>query len=452
MNIIIVGCGRVGYTLVEQLSMEKHNITVIDEDEDRISSITEELDAMGIVGNGVDYKTLLEAGIERTDLLIAVTDNDEQNLLCCVMAKRIDNCKTIARVKNPVYNSEIGFIRRELGLSMIINPELIAASEIARIFQFPDTIRVDTFTRGRIELLHLTIEEDSFLDGYRVSDIRRKLKCEVLVCMVARKDDVFIPSHDFVLRHGDRICIAALPEVASAFFAKIGIQSSRAHYTMIVGGGTIGYYLARRLLDVGVHVKIIEKDRKRCDELASLLPDATVINADGSDEKRLISEGLDAVDGFAALTGVDEENVILSLFAGKLSGGITVTKIDKLKYSVVLEGMSLDNVIFPSLLTADYITKYARTMNQSTESDVENLFRLENGKVSAIEFFVREHSDITDTPISKLKLKKDMLICSITRDGAVIIPDGNDEIRPGDAVLIITVRSRFSDITDIVER
>ncbi len=452
MNIIIVGCGRVGYTLVEQLGMEKHNITVIDEDEERVSAITEELDAMGIVGNGVDYKTLLEAGIEHTDLLIAVTDNDEENLLCCVMAKRIDNCKTIARVRNPVYNSEVGFLRRELGLSMIINPELIAASEMARIFQFPDTIRVDTFTRGRIELLHLTIDEDSFLDGYRISDIRRRLKCNILVCMVTRKDLVFIPAQDFVLEAGDRICIAALPEEASTFFAKIGIQSVRSRYTMIVGGGAIGYYLARRLLDVGVHVKVLEKDKKRCEELSTLLPEATVINADGSDEKKLMSEGLDAVDGFAALTGVDEENVILSLLAHNLSGGTVVTKIDKLKYSVVIKDMTLEHVIFPSLLTADYITKYARTMNQSTDSEVENMFRLENGRANALEFFVKESSDVTNVPISRLKLKKDLIICSITRDGAVIIPNGDDEIRPGDAVLLITTRLRFTDITEIVER
>ena len=452
MNIIIVGCGRVGYTLAEQLSMEKHNITVIDEEEERVRGITDEFDTMGIVGNGVDYKILLEAGIEKTDLLIAVTDNDEQNLLCCVMAKRIDNCKTIARVRNPVYNSEIGFLRRELGLSMIINPELIAASEIARIFQFPDTIRVDTFTRGRIELLHLTIEEDSFLDNYRISDIRRKLKCNLLVCLVTRNDIVFIPSHDFVMEAGDRICIAALPEVASLFFAKIGLQSSRAHFIMIVGGGTIGYYLARRLLDVGLHVMIIEKDRKRCDKLSELLPEATIINSDGSDEKKLIAEGLDEVDGFAALTGLDEENVILSLFARKRSEGTTVTKLDKLKYSVVIEDVTLDNVIFPSLLTADYITKYARTMNQSTDSDIENLFRLENGKASAVEFFVREASDVTNVPLSKMRLKKDLVICSITRDGAVIIPNGDDEIKPGDAVLLITTRSMFTDIKDIIER
>jgi len=452
MNIIIVGCGTVGYTLVEQLINENHNITVVDVDEKQVQYFTEELDVMGVVGNGVDYQTLVEAGIEHTNLLIAVTGEDEQNLLCCVMAKRLEFCKTIARVRNPIYNTEIGFLRKELGLSLIINPELIAASEIARNFQFPEGIKVDTFTRGRIELLHLTVSADSLLNNYPLRYIRTRLKCNVLVCMVTRDDDVFIPDVDFVFREGDVIVISATPVEADNFFVKIGMHTNHSRTAMIVGGGTIGYYLARRLSEVGINTKIIESDSKRCDELSDLLPGASVINGDGTDERLLKEEGLRSVDAFAALTGIDEENVLLSLYAKKISSGKIVTKIRRTNYSEVMRNMQLESVIFPSFLTADYITKYVRSMDLTPDSNIENLFKLENGRAEALEFFIYESSVVTDTPISQLRLKSDLIVCSIMRNGKVIVPTGHDEFKVGDAVIIITTRSRFYDIKDIIKR
>lgn len=452
MNIIIVGCGRVGFTLVEQLANDNHNITVIDTDEKKVNDFTDEFDVMGIVGNGADYQTLLKAGIEHTSLLIAVTDMDEQNLLCCVMAKRLEFCKTIARVRNPIYNTEIGFLRKELGLSLIINPELIAASEIARNFQFPSEIKIDTFTRGTMELLHVRISADSLLNNYPLKYIRTHLKCNVLVCMVTRDDDVFIPDVNFVFEEGDVIVITAEPSEADAFFLKIGMRTERARTAMIVGGGTIGFYLAKRLTDVGIHTKVIESDSRRCAELTELLPKADIINGDGTDERLLKQEGLGSVDAFTALTGIDEENVLLSLYAKKLSKGKIVTKIKRTNYSEVLGNIRLDSVIFPSFLTADYIAKYVRSMNQLPDSNMENLFKLESGRAEALEFFITEPSVVTDTPISQLRLKKDLIICSITRNGVVIIPTGHDELKVGDAVIIITTRSRFYDIKDIIKR
>lgn len=452
MNIIVVGCGMVGYSLVEQLSSENHDIVVIDEDESRVRYITDEFDAMGVVGSGEDCKILVEAGIEHTDLLIAVTEVDEKNLLCCIMAKRFENCRTIARVRNPVYSAETGFLRHELGLSMIINPEQIAANEIARIIQFPSDIKVDTFTRGRIELFSVQVTKGSFLEHATVRSIRTKLNCNVLVCLVSRDDDAFIPNIDTEFLEGDNLVLSALPTEINNFFLRSKIQPQKVKSVMIVGGGTTGYYLAKRLTDIGIYTKIIESDKRRCEELADLIPEAVVINGDGTDERLLLQEGLSAMDAFAALTGLDEENVFLSLYAKNVSKGQTVTKINRINYTEVINKMDLDSVVFPRTLTADYIVKYARSMMNGISSNVENIFRLENGKAEAFEFFVSEPSIVTNTPISRLKLKNDLIICSITRNSHVIVPGGHDEIRVGDAVIVITTRSFFSDIKDIVKR
>lgn len=451
MNIIIVGCGKVGSTLVEQLNGENHNIVVIDVSEEKVKSITDELDAMGVVGNGVSYQTLQEAGIRHADLLIAVTGSDEQNLLCCVIAKKTGNCKTIARVRNPIYSTELAFLREELGLAMIINPELTAASEIARIFQFPSAVKIDTFSKGRIELLHFRVTHDCLLNNYELIHIRTTLKCDVLVCIVTRGDDVLIPRGDFVFQEGDIAAIVSTPTKANDFFRKIGIGTGKVHTAMLVGGGTMTYYLTRRLLAVGIDTKIIDQDPARCEHLSELLPKATVICGDGTDEKLLLQEGLDTVDGFAALTGLDEENILLSLVAKKYSHAKIVTKINRVNFNNVLGDIKLDSTTFPRLLTADVIIKYARSMNESLDSNVENLYTLEEGRAEALEFYIKEVSEVTGVPLLKMRLKKDLLICSITRGNQVIIPSGQDELRVGDYVVVVTTHSRMGDIKDILE-
>lgn len=451
MNIIIVGCGKVGSTLVEQLNGENHNIVVIDENEARVKSITDDLDAMGIVGNGVSYQTLKDAGISRADLLIAVTGSDEQNLLCCVIAKKTGNCKTIARVRNPIYNTEISFLRKELGLAMIINPELACASEIARIFQFPSAVKIDTFSKGRIELLRFRVTAECLLNNYELIHVRTTLKCDVLVCMVTRGDEVLIPRGDFVFREGDVVAIVSTPPKANDFFKKIGIGTGKIHTAMIIGGGAIAYYLARRLLSVGISTKIIDPDPVRCEQLHELLPKATIICGNGTDEKLLRQEGLESVDGFAALTGLDEENILLSLFAKKSSHAKTVTKINRVNFSGVLEDIKLDSITFPRLITADMIIKYARSMNESLDSNVENLYKLEDGRAEALEFYIKEASGVTGTPLSKMRLKKNLLICSITRNAQIILPSGQDELMVGDSVVVVTTQSRLNDIKDILE-
>lgn len=451
MQIIIVGCGKVGRTLVEELSGEDHNIVVIDEKEDKVKSITDELDAMGIVGNGVSYQVLQEADIAHTDLLIAVTGSDEQNLLCCVVAKKAGNCKTIARVRNPIYNNEIEFLRKELGLAMVINPELTSATEIARIFQFPSAVKIDSFSKGRIELLHFRITKDCLLNNYELLNIRTALKCDVLVCIVNRGGEVLIPKGDFVFREGDFAAIVASPSNANDFFKKIGIGTGRVHNAMIVGGGTIAFYLARRLLSIGIQTKIIEQDPVRCEHLSELLPRATIICGDGTDQHLLIQEGLPQADGFAALTGLDEENILLSLYAKSISRAKVVTKVNRINFSSVLSDLTLDSITYPRLLTADHIIKYARSMNESLNSNVENLYKLEEGKAEALEFYIKEDSKVTGTALEKLQIKKNILVCCINRGGKVIIPGGQDELKVGDSVVLVLTHSRLHDIKDILE-
>ncbi len=450
MNVIIVGCGNVGYALVEKLSAERHNVVVVDQDKKRIDQITNEQDVLGIVGDGINYQILLKAGIEHTDLLIAVTESDEQNLLTCVMAKRSDRyCRTVARVRNPVYNTETSYLRRELGLALIINPELIAAAEIARRFQYPDTIQVDTFTRGRIELFHIKIEAGSPLIAMAVGAIQQYFKCQALICAIQRNRKTIIPEFTTTLKEGDEIVISATPRDANKFFKRTGINRHPLKSAMIVGGGTIGFYLASRLTEIGIRTKIIESDPERCDRLSDEITKATVINGDGSDEKLLIREGIGGVGAFAALTGIDEENVLLMLFAKRVSHANTMTKLRRYNYTDVMNGMQIDNAIFPGIMTAEYIVKYARSMSGNREGNVENVFSLTKSRAKAMEYFIQKESNITNVPLSQLKLKSDLIICSITRNEKLIVPGGRDEIKVGDNVLILTSGEIYNNIEDI---
>ena len=451
MQIIIVGCGKVGSTLAEQLSGENHNIVVIDENKDKVQAITDEWDAMGIVGNGVSFQTLQEAGIREADLLIAVTGSDEQNLLCCVIARKAGNCKTIARVRNPVYNKDIEFLRKELGIAMVINPELTSAAEIARIFQFPSAVKVESFSKGKIELLHFRVSKDCLLNNYELIHIRSTLKCDVLVCMVIRGEEVLIPRGDFIFREGDLAVIVATPPKANDFFRKIGIGLSPVQTAMIVGGGTIAFYLATRLLSTGIATKIIEKDPERCEYLSEILPKATIICGDGTDQKLLMQEGLEYVDGFAALTGLDEENILLSLYAKEASHAKVVSKVNRVNFNTVIDKLNLDSITYPRLLTADTIIAYVRSMNASLNSNVENLYKLEDGRAEALEFYIKEESPVTNVPLVNLRIKKNILVCCITRHNQVIIPSGQDEIRVGDSVVLVLTNSRLHDIKDILE-
>lgn len=448
MQILIVGCGKVGYTLAEHLSGEEHNITVIDKDADAITKVTNDFDVMGLVGEGNSYTTLKEAGVENTDLFIAVTDSDERNLLCCLIAKKAGNCKTIARVRNPIYNREIEFLKKEFGLAMVINPDYAAAMEIARIFRFPSAITIETFARGRVELLHFRIKEGSILHNMKVMDIHAKLKCNILVCMVKRDDEVQIPSGNFILHEKDVVSIVAPHQKAGEFFKKIGVETKRVKNTMLLGGSRLTYYLASRLLHSGIDVKIIEQNEARCQELSELLPKASIILGDGMDKNLLKEEGIDETEGFAALTNFDEENIMVTLYARKTSKAKLVTKINRINFDEVIDELNLDSIVYPKFITAQYIIQCARSMSASLESNVENLYMMEGG-AEALEFYIKEKSPVVGIPLQELNIKKNILVCCINRNGVILTPTGQSTIEVGDTVIIMSKYSLF-DITDIL--
>lgn len=450
MQIIIVGCGKVGVALTAQLSNEDNNVTIIDVDYDKLSTVSRTYDVMGVHGNGATYNTLSEADIEHTDILIAVTESDELNLLCCVIAKRAANCHTIARVRNPAYSTERDFIRRELGLSMIINPELAASHEIARLLRFPSAIEIDSFAKGRIDMLRLRVPEGSYLAGFALKDISARMQCDVLVCIAQRDEVVMIPDGNYIVREGDILSIIATPRNANDFFRKINIHTNQVKNTMIVGGGEITYYLAMQLESMGIDVKIIEKDRKRCEELSKLLPKAMIIYGDGSDQELLKEEHIGNMESFVACTDMDEENIILSLYARGKVKKKTITKINHLDFNDVIHALDLDSLIYPKHITAEYILQYVRAMCNSIDSNVETLYKLMDDRVEALEFIIRRDSSITNVKLQDLTLKKNILVACIIRKGKVRIPGGQDYFAVGDSVIIVTTHSGLQDIHDIV--
>ena len=453
MNIIIAGCGKVGRALAEQLSREKHDITVIDRKPEAIQQITNIADVRGVVGNGASFEIQMDAGIDTADLIIAVTDADEVNLLCCLIAKKAGGCQTIARVRNPVYHHEIHHIKDELGLSMVINPEWAAAMEMARLLRFPSAIDIDTFANGRIELLRFQLEEQNPLCNNKIKDLHMLSRCEVLICIVERGNEVLIPSGEVELKAGDMISVVASPVNASRFFKTIGIETNQVKNTMIIGGGKISFYLAKRLLEMGIQVKIIEKDRDACERLCEILPKAMIINGDGTDRELLAEEGLAKAEGFAALTNMDEENVMLALYAKSMSKAKKITKVNRNTFDTIIGSLNIGSLIYPKHITSETILQYVRAMQNSIGSNVETLYRLVDGNAEALEFVIKGKSEVTDIPLQELQLKPHILVCAINRKGKIIIPKGQDCIQEGDSVVIITTDcGAYKDIRDIMKK
>ena len=452
MNTIIIGCGKVGQKLAEKLSQEENqNITVVDPKYDVVQDIINQYDAMGVVGSGASFEVLLEAGIETADILIAVTGSDELNLLTCLIAKKAGNCQTIARVRKPEYSRELHLFKEDLGLAMVINPELTAANEIARILRFPSAIQIDTFAKGRVEILKFKVVDGSVLDEIKVSEINSKLNSDILVCGVERGDEAFIPDGSFVIKKGDFVSIVAAPLNGSEFFRKIGIKTNRVKDTIIVGGGATSYYLADKLTHRGIKVKIIEKDPKRCEELCQMLPKATIINADGTENRVLFEEGIENAESFVSLTGIDEENIMLSLFAKSKMDGKVITKVNRVSYDDVIASLDMDTVIYPKDITAEYIVRFVRAKQNSIDCDIETMHLILDDKAEALEFAINENSPVLGIPLVDLQLKDNVLIACINRQGRIIIPRGQDAIRQGDTVIVVTTHLGFKDINDILQ-
>ena len=451
MKIIIVGCGKVGTTLAEQLNRENHDITLIDTNDEAIQNISDSTDVMGVTGNGAVYQVQMEAGIQDADLLIATTNSDELNMLCCLIAKKAGNCHTIARIRNPEYSSEIRYIREELNLSLAINPELAAAREIARLLRFPSAIKIEPFAKGRIELLKFLIPEHSSLDEMKVMDVVNRLKSNVLICVVERGNEVVIPDGNFVMKKGDKISFIASHQDSTDFFKKAGIENNTVKSAMFVGGGKLTHYLCNLLEDTKIKIKIIERDDERCRHLSELLPKAMIIHGDGTDEQLLLEEGIRQTEAFASLTGFDEENIMLSLYAASQSKAKLITKVNKIAFENVINSLNIGSLIQPKMLTAEIILQYVRAMQNSMgSSNIETLYRIAADKAEALEFRVKEGSPILGVPLEKLKLKDNLLIACINRGGRIITPRGKDIVEAGDTVIVVTTHTGLNDLTDIL--
>lgn len=451
LNIIIVGCGKVGSTLVEQLTKEGHDITLIDLNSKKIEALTNTYDAMGVVGNGASYSTQLEAGIENADLFIAVTNSDELNLLCCTVAKRAGNLAAIARVRTPDYIKEVDYFCEKLGLAMIINPDYVSSRVMARILTLPTALDVTSFAHGRVNLVRIEIPEKNVLCDRTIADLGHEGITErTVICAIERDGKVFIPSGDFVIKAGDIVSFAAAQKESRLFLKKIGFKTNQVKSCIIVGGGRAGYYAADQLIKAGMDVRIIEIDQSRCEKLSELLPDATIIHADGTDEEVLKEEGIEDVGAFIPLTGIDEENVLLSLHAKHVSNAKVITRITRNNFKEVIPELDLGSVIYPKYITSEAIIAYVRARNNTKDSNIETLYHMFDSRAEAIEFKVEKASELVNVPLFKLSLKKNLLIAFINRNGKIIIPKGQDTIQVGDSVMIVTTNTGFLDIQDIL--
>lgn len=451
LNIIIAGCGKVGITLIDQLSKEGHYITVIDKNSTKLQTLSNNYDVMTVCGNGASYSVQREAGIESADLIIAVTDSDELNLLCCTVASRSGKCSAIARVRTPDYSIEANYLKNRLGLARIINPELEAANEVTRILSLPTALDVTPFAHGQVEMVKIKIPENSFLDNMEIQNISKNISTDFLISAVERNGEVFIPSGSFILKSGDIMSVVAARRDILSTLKKMNFKSTPIKNTLIIGGGKVAYYLAKQLLNIGFDVKIIEQDRERCEELSILLPKAIIINGDGTDEDLLKEEGIQNCDSFVPLTGIDEENIMLTLYASKVSNAKAVTKINRINFTNVIVGLDLGSVVYPRFLTSEAIIAYVRAMKNSMNSGIETLSHLFNQRVEAIEFKIKEAPAVTNIPLIDLKLKNNLLICVINRNGRVFIPSGQDCFMDGDSVVLVTTHRGFNDINDILK-
>ena len=451
MRIVIVGDGKVGATLVELLSQEDHDIVVIDRNSKLIEQLVNTYDILGLCGNGASYEVQKEAGVENCNLFIAATSSDELNILSCLVAKKIGAEHTVARVRNPDYLKQMHFFKEELGLNLVVNPEYDAANEIAKVLRFPNAINIETFSRGNVDLAEIKISADNPLCETVISDIPKRYTSKVLFCAVQRGTEVYIPRGDFSIKSGDKIHITGARSDIIKFMKKLGIYKQRTKNIMITGGGKMGYYLAKQLCESGgYNVKIIEINPQRCNHLSETLRDAVVVNADGTDKAVLYEQGLEHQDAFVALTTIDEENIISSMYASSLGIRKTVSKVNRVSYDV-LESIGVDSAFSSKAIAANRILAYARALENSGESSVLTLYKLVGGQIEALEFKITDDFQGIDIPLKNLSIHKDILVASIIREGKVIFPDGNDHIELGDNVIVVAKSKQLRSINQIFD-
>lgn len=450
MKIVIIGDGKVGHKLTTQLAEEDYDIVLIDQNEGKLKEALNQLDIFCITGNGADIDVQKQADVPHADLVIACASTDELNMLSCLIARRLGARHTIARVRNPLYYRQIGILKEDLHLSMAVNPELEAANEAARVLLFPEADKVETFMKGRAELIEFRLKENSPLVGLSLAEIYRKFQIKILVCAVKRGSEVYIPDGDFVLQAEDKMHIAAGHQDLEHFFRAWGNRTTKIKKVLICGGGHQCFYLARQLLQAGLQVKIIEQKEERCEELCEVLPRATIIHGDASDYELLIEEGVQECDALVSLTGMDEENIIIGLFAKQQGVSKIIAKVNEDSRAQMVENMGIDSVISAKSATADVIMSYVKARNNSYSSaNVETMYRLLGGKVEALEFIIKKECEFTNVPLKDLPTKRNHLIACIGRKRQIIIPGGEDHLEVGDSVIVITkdhIIRQFSDI------
>ncbi|MCR5489678.1 MAG: Trk system potassium transporter TrkA [Saccharofermentans sp.] len=452
LRIIVVGAGKVGDTLVNRLADEGHNLVIIDKNEERLTQLANLCDCMCISGNGASHEVLEEAGITETDLFIAVTESDELNLLCCTIAKQFNNkLATIARVRNPDYIRDVSYLRSRLGIEMIINPEYEAAVEASRLLFLPAAISVNSFAHGQAELVKIEIPNGNILDGKTISYLGQNITNDILIVGVERGSELTIPNGSFELKAGDIISFVTTRKSSFHFLKAIGFNTRSVRSSMIVGGGTCAYYLADLLIKSGIDVKIIEKDAARCEKLCDLLPKATILRGDGTNESLLEEAGIRDVESVVALTGLDEENIMLALHTKVVSNAKAITKINKITFTEAIESLNLGSVIYPKYITAERIISSARSRQATIGSNLEVMYSLFGDRAEACEFKVKEASRVTGVMLKDLNLKPNLVISFIGRDGKIIIPTGSDQINIGDNVMIVSMNKGFTELSDILK-
>ncbi|MCQ2451141.1 MAG: Trk system potassium transporter TrkA [Clostridia bacterium] len=454
MKIVVAGYGKVGDIIVADLTFEGHDVTVIDVDSAVLQTATNMYDVICVCGNCGDYDTLCEADVKNADMFVAVTGSDEINMLSCFLAKKLGAQNTIARIRNPEYNNNSqgsSFVRQQLDLSLAINPELMAAQELFNILKLPNAVNIETFAKRKFEMVELLIKPDTLLDGIALLDLRKKISDNFLVCVVMRGNEVYIPDGSFVLKAGDRIGITADPVQMQKVLKKLSILQKQARNVMIIGASRVSYYLSRFLLAAGNSVKIIDIDRKKCDEMSKLLPKANVILGDGADQELLLEEGITIMDAFVALTGIDEENILLSFFASSKELPKVITKVNRAELASMASKLGLDSIISPKKITADIVVRYARALQNSKGSKMETLYKIMDGKAEALEFIVEDSFKFVNIPLKDLNTKKDVIIAGIIRGRKPIIPTGNDVIEPNDRVVVISAGHLIDDLSDIIK-
>lgn len=454
MRIIVAGAGKVGLNIAEHLAREEHDVVVVDRSEEVLHRIEDTLDVLCIRGSGANAATLLEAGADRADIIIATTEGDETNMLCCLVAKRLGAKYAIARIRDPEYNESLSLLQKEMGIDLAVNPERATALEISRLLRFPFASNIESFAKGRVEMVEFRAQEKDIVIGHPLRELSRRLGGlpQVLYAAVERNGRVVIPNGDFAIQPGDRVHVAADMVTITNYFRFLGKNNVRVKNVMLLGGGRISYYLSKMVVPTGMHVSMIEIDEKKAEGLSEALPEVTVIHGDGTDQELLEQEGLSQMDAYVALCDRDEENLMTGLFAVSRGVPKVIVKNNRGGYTDIISSMGLDSIISPKAITCSELLRYVRGRENVSGTRVERLYRLMNGQAEALEFIARGADSYIGVPLKDLTVRPGTLVAVIVRNGRVIVPFGGDHIEEGDRVVILACESGISDLNEVIRK